>query len=48
MHMPESLWPEPRPFDVLVAIENLKIYKSPNTDKIPTGLFQEGGKTLHP
>jgi hypothetical protein len=32
---------------IVIAIEELKRYKSPGTDKIPAELIQTGGNTLH-
>jgi hypothetical protein len=43
---PEPLVPYPSPFEVEIAIANLKRYKSPNGDQIPVELFQAGGEIL--
>jgi hypothetical protein len=47
MHSAETLVPEPSTYEVGIAIENLKRYKLPGTDQIPTELMQAGGNTLH-
>jgi hypothetical protein len=39
----EPLVPDPSPFEVEVAIEKLKRYKSPGSDQIPAELIQAGG-----
>jgi hypothetical protein len=41
MNTPEILVPEPRCLKMEIAIEELKIYKSPATDKIPAELIQD-------
>jgi hypothetical protein len=46
IHTAEPLVPEPRLFEVEIAIENLKSYKSPGTGQIPAQLFKAGGETL--
>jgi hypothetical protein len=46
IHTAEPLAPEPNSFEVEVAIEKLKRYKSPGTDQIPAELIQAGGYTL--
>jgi hypothetical protein len=45
-HTDEPLMPEPSSFEVQIAIEKLKRHKSPDTDKIPAEMIQEGGNTL--
>jgi hypothetical protein len=47
IHTAEPLVPDPSTFDVLIAIEKLKRYKSPCIDQIPAELIQAGGNTLH-
>jgi hypothetical protein len=42
----ESLVPDPNPFEVEIAIANLKTYKSPSSDQIPAELIQAGGEIL--
>jgi len=37
--------PEPNSFDVELAIEKLKIHKSPGIDQIPAKLIKGGGRT---
>jgi hypothetical protein len=37
---------EPRAFAIQMAIEKLKSYKSPGTDKIPVEFIQSGGRTF--
>jgi hypothetical protein len=46
LHTAEALVSEPSGFVVEIAIENLKRYKSPSTDKIPAKLIQAGDNTL--
>jgi hypothetical protein len=46
IHTAEPLVPEPSSYEVEIAIEKLKRYKSPGTDKIPAELIQAGGNTL--
>jgi hypothetical protein len=46
MHAAESLVPEPSSFDVEIAIEKLKRYKSPSIDLILAEMIQAGGNTL--
>jgi len=43
MHIAEPLVPELSSFDVEIAIETLKWYKSLGTDQIPAELIQAGG-----
>jgi hypothetical protein len=38
----EPLVPDPSPFEVEIAIEKLKRYKSPGSDQIPADLIQAG------
>jgi hypothetical protein len=42
------LIPDPNPFEVEIAIEKLKRYKSPGSDQIPAELIEAGGKILCP
>jgi hypothetical protein len=42
----EPLIPEPNPFEVEIAIANMKSYELPDIDQIPAQLVQEGGETL--
>jgi len=42
----EPLVPEPRAFEVELAIEKLKNHKSPGTDQIPVELIKAGGRTI--
>jgi hypothetical protein len=37
---------DPKPFEVEIAIANLKRYKSPGSDQIPAELIQAGGEIL--
>jgi hypothetical protein len=46
IHTAEPLVPSPSPFEVEIAIENLKRYKSPGSDGIPAHLIQAGGEIL--
>jgi hypothetical protein len=46
IHTAEPLVPEPSSYEVEIAIEKLKMYKSPGTDQIPAELIQTGGNTL--
>jgi hypothetical protein len=46
MHKAELLVPDPGPFEVEIAITNLKQYKSPGSDQFLVELIQAGGKTL--
>jgi hypothetical protein len=43
--MDELLVPDPSPFEVEIAIENLKRYKSPGVDHIAVEVIQAGGET---
>jgi hypothetical protein len=40
------LVPDPRPFEVEIAIAKRKKYKSPGNDQIPAELIQAGGETV--
>jgi hypothetical protein len=40
--------PEPRAFEVELAIEELKSHKSPDIDQIPAELIKAVGGTIHP
>jgi hypothetical protein len=42
----ESLLPDPRPFDVEIAIANMKRFKSPGSDQIPAEIIRAGGEIL--
>jgi hypothetical protein len=42
----EPLVPDPRPFEVKIAITKLKRYKYPGSDQIAAELIQAGGETL--
>jgi hypothetical protein len=46
IHTAEPLVPDPSPFEVEIAIQNLKRYKSPGSDQIPSELIKEGGEIL--
>jgi hypothetical protein len=46
IHTAEPLVPEPSSPEVEIAIEKLKMYKSPGIDQIPAELIQAGGNTL--
>jgi hypothetical protein len=46
VHRAEPLVPDPSPFEVEIAIENLKRYKYPGSDGIPAELIQAGGEIL--
>jgi hypothetical protein len=41
-----SYIPDPSPFEVEIAIEKLKMYKSPGSYQIPAELIQAGGEIL--
>jgi hypothetical protein len=47
IHPAASLVPEPSAFEVKMAIENLKRYKSPATDQLPAELIKVAGRTIH-
>jgi hypothetical protein len=42
----EPLVPEPSAFEFELAIEKLKIHKSPGIDQIPAELIKTGGRTI--
>jgi hypothetical protein len=46
IHTAEPLVPEPSAFEVEMAIEKLKRYKSPGTYHIPAELIKTGGRTI--
>jgi hypothetical protein len=46
IHTAEPQVPDPSPFEVEITIENLKRYKSPGIDGIPTELIQAEGEIL--
>jgi hypothetical protein len=46
IHRAEPLVPDPSPFEVEIAIPNLKKVQSPGGDQIPAELIQEGGEIL--
>jgi hypothetical protein len=46
IHTAKQLVPDPSPFEVEIAIEKLKRYKSPGSDGIPAELIQAGGEIL--
>jgi hypothetical protein len=46
IHRAEPSIPDPSPFEVEIAIANLKRYKLPGSDLIPAELTQAGGETL--
>jgi hypothetical protein len=46
IHTAEPLVPDPSSFEVEIAIENMKRYKSPVIDQIPSELIQAGGNAL--
>jgi hypothetical protein len=46
IHTDEPLVPEPRHFEVEIAIATLKKHKSPGGGQIPVTLIQAGGGTL--
>ena len=45
-HTAEPLIPEPSASELELAIEKLKIHKSPRIDQIPVELIKAGGKTI--
>ena len=47
LHTAEMLVPEPSAFEVELATEKLKSYKSPHIDQIPAELIKAGGRTIH-
>jgi len=46
IHTAEQLVPGPSAFEIGMAIEELKIHKSPSTDQIPAELLKAGGRTI--
>ena len=44
IHTEEPLVPEPSAFEIEMAIEKLKIHKSPGIDQIPAQLIKSGGR----
>jgi hypothetical protein len=46
IHTPEPLVPDPSPFEVEIAIAEVKSYKLPGNDQNLTELIQAGGETL--
>jgi hypothetical protein len=46
MHTAEPLVPEPSAFEVELAIEKLKVHKSPGIDQIPAEIIIAGGITI--
>ena len=46
IHTAEPLVPELSAFEVELAIEKLKNYKSPRTDQIPAELIKAGGRKI--
>ena len=46
IHIVEPLVHEPSVFEVELAVENLKNYKSPGIDQIPAELIKAGGRTI--
>jgi len=48
IHTTEPLVPEPSAFEVEMAIEKLKIHRSPGIDQIPTALIKAGSRTIRP
>jgi hypothetical protein len=46
IHRAEPLVSDPSPFEVEIAIANVKMYKSPGSDTIPAELIQAGGAVL--
>ena len=46
IHTAEPMVPEPSAFDIGMAIEMLKRYKSPGVDQIPAKLIKAGGGTI--
>jgi len=47
MHTDDPSVPEHNSFEVEIAIEKLKRYKSPGTDQVPAELIQAGSNILH-
>jgi hypothetical protein len=48
MHTAEPLVPDCSCFEIEIAIEKLKKYKSPGIGQIPVEMNQAGGSMLHP
>ena len=46
IHKAGALVPKPSASEVELAIERLKIHKSPDIDQIPAELIKAGGKTI--
>jgi hypothetical protein len=46
IHTAELLLSDPSPFEVKIAVAELKRYKSPGSDQIPAELIQAGGEIL--
>jgi hypothetical protein len=46
IHTAEPLVPQPSAFEVEMAIEKLKRYKSPGIDQIPAKLIKAGGSKI--
>ena len=46
IHTVVPLVPEPSAFEVELAIEKIKNYKSPGSDQIPAELIKAGGRTI--
>jgi hypothetical protein len=46
VHRAEPLLPQPRAFEVQMAIGKLKRHKSPCIDQIPAELFKAGGRII--
>jgi hypothetical protein len=46
VHTAEPLVPGPSRLEVEIAIEKLKNFKSPDSDRIPAELVQAGGEIL--
>jgi len=46
IHTAEPLVPEPHPFEVKMALENLKRHKSPGIDQFPAEMIKAGGRTI--
>jgi hypothetical protein len=46
IHTAEPLVPEPSVFEIEMAIEKLKTYKSPGIDQIPAELIKAGGSKI--
>jgi len=46
IHAAEPLVPQPSAFEVEMAFENIKRYKSPDNYQIPAELLKAGGRTI--